>query len=415
MYSTESSKVKKTIYTLDVDSYSPEITRLTRPFLEHYAAKIGAELVVIDQRLSPAMPVTYEKFQILDLARQRGDDWSIYVDGDAIIHPETPDYTELINKDTILHHGHDFSGTRWKSDKYFRRDGRHWSTCNWFTIASDWCQDIWQPLTDMTLEQALANIYPTPHELDCGITPAHLIDEYVMSRNIARYGIKADTVMDLNNRIGLPNAPFFFHQYTFRTAEKVSMIRNIIDKIEGDWGVPGVYRSPGPFGGIPGQGMTMEELQWLYDRTGEMGSVVEVGCWKGRSTHALLSGCKGLVYAVDHWLGSPTEREAAHAEAATKDVYAEFMANVGCFKNLQVLRGSSVEMAARFDGKVDMTFIDADHSAEGCLADIRAWLPKTRRLLCGHDRNQEGVPQALKESGLQWKPGPGSIWIHEIK
>jgi hypothetical protein len=407
--------MQKTIYTLCVNNYSPEIRNLTFPFLTHYAQKIRAEIVVMDKEAFPGWPTTYQKFQILDLARERGDDWAIYVDGDAIIHPETPDYTELISKNTILHHGHDFSGTRWRPDDYFRRDGRHWSTCNWFTVASDWCRDIWQPLTDLTLSQALANIYPTPHELDCGITPAHLIDEYVMSRNIARYGIKADTVMELNNRIGLPNAPFFFHQYTFRTAEKVSMLRNIIDKIEGDWHVPGVYRSPGPFGGIPGQGMTMEELQWLYDRASEMSSVLEVGCWKGRSTHALLSGCKGPVYAVDHWLGSPTEREAAHAEAATKDVYAEFLTNVGHFKNLQVIRGSSVEMAARFDGKVDMVFIDGDHSVEGCLADIRAWLPKTRRLLCGHDRNQEGVPQALQESGLNWKPGPGSIWIHEIK
>jgi predicted O-methyltransferase YrrM len=146
-----------------------------------------------------------------------------------------------------------------------------------------------------------------------------------------------------------------------------------------------------------------------------MSSVLEVGCWKGRSTHALLSGCKGPVYAVDHWLGSPTEREAAHAEAATKDVYAEFLTNVGCFPNLHVLRNSSVEAFACFDGGAfDMVFIDGDHSVEGCLADIKAWLPKATKLLCGHDRNQEGVPQALKESGLQWKPGPGSIWIHEI-
>jgi hypothetical protein len=55
----ESSQVKKTtLYTLDVDGYAPDITRLTRPFLKHYAAKIGAELFIIDQRRSPAWPVT---------------------------------------------------------------------------------------------------------------------------------------------------------------------------------------------------------------------------------------------------------------------------------------------------------------------------------------------------------------------
>jgi hypothetical protein len=49
---------KTTLYTLDVDGYAPEITRLTHPFLKHYAAKIGAELFIIDQRRSPAWPVT---------------------------------------------------------------------------------------------------------------------------------------------------------------------------------------------------------------------------------------------------------------------------------------------------------------------------------------------------------------------
>ena len=398
-----------------MDEYAPEITALTRPFLKYYADKIGADICVIDQRRSPAWPVTYEKFQILDLARERYDDWSIYVDGDALIHPETPDYTELVGRDTIIHHGHDFAGIRWRQDDYFRRDGRRWSTCNWFTLASSWCLDIWQPLTDLTLEQALANIYPTPHELDCGLTPPHFIDEYVMSRNIARYGIKTDTVMEVNKRLGMANAPFFFHQYTFRTAEKVSMLRNIIDKIDHIPEVVGIYRSPGVFGGIPGQGMMAVELQWLYDRAREMGSVLEVGSWKGRSTHALLSGCKGAVCAVDHWQGSPSERRTVHAEAATSDVYAEFMRNVGQFENLYVLRMDSVSAADKVkDASVEMIFIDGDHSYEGCLADIRAWLPKATTLLCGHDRGQEGVPQALKESGLAWKPGPGTLWIYEI-
>jgi hypothetical protein len=222
---------KTTLYTLDVDGYAPEITRLTRPFLKHYAAKIGAELVVINQRLSPVMPVAYEKFQVFDLSQQRGDDWSIYVDGDALIHPEAPDYTELIPRDTIFHHGHDFAGIRWRTDNYFRRDGRNWSVAGWLTAASEWCRDIWQPLADLTLDQALANIFPTPHEAASGLTPAHFIDEYVMSRNIARYGIKATSIMDWNNAHELRNAPFFFHQYTYTTEQKVAMLQNFIAQI----------------------------------------------------------------------------------------------------------------------------------------------------------------------------------------
>lgn len=407
--------MNKTIYTLDVDGYAPEVTCLTRPFLKLYAGKIDAEIYVIDQRRSPAWPVTYEKFQIFDLARDRRDDWSIYVDGDALIHPETPDYTEIVGRDTVVQHGRDFAGVRWRTDDYFRRDGRHWSTCNWFAQASSWCRDIWQPLTDMTLGQALQNIYPTPHEIDCGIYSEHLIDEYVMSRNIARYGIKTDTVLEINKRHGMANAPFFFHQYTFTTADKIKLLRNAIDHIDHIPEIPGIYRSPGTFGGIFGKGMVAAELQWLYSRAVEMDNVLEVGSWKGRSTHALLSGCTGPVFAVDHWLGSPTERDTVHKEALERDVYQEFLGNVGHFSNLRVIKRDSVDASAAFeDHSLDMVFIDGDHSYDGCLRDIQAWLPKVRKMLCGHDRGQEGVPQALTDSGLRWKPGPGTIWIHEI-
>ena len=67
------------------------------------------------------------------------------------------------------------------------------------------------------------------------------------------------------------------------------------------------------------------------------------------STYALLNGCHGPVYAVDHWLGSPNELDAAHKEAKTQDIYAQFMANVGHFKNLVVRKMDSVTAAAHLN------------------------------------------------------------------
>ena len=68
------------------------------------------------------------------------------------------DVTDYLHKNTICHNGRDMAGIRWKYDQYFRRDGRHVGSCNWFTVASDWCLDLWRPLDDLTLEEALANI-----------------------------------------------------------------------------------------------------------------------------------------------------------------------------------------------------------------------------------------------------------------
>ena len=144
--------------------------------------------------------------------------------------------------------------------------------------------------------------------------------------------------------------------------------------------------------------MSEREMEWLYEQAKKMVNVVEIGSWKGRSTYALLSGCKGSVYAVDHWKGSPDEIDQAHTEAKTTDIYAIFLNNVGHFKNLKVMKMSSEEAAKHFPPKsVDMVFIDGCHAYEYVRKDIDLWLPRTRRLICGHDCGQAGVPQATHE------------------
>lgn len=160
--------------------------------------------------------------------------------------------------------------------------------------------------------------------------------------------------------------------------------------------------------------MTDDEMGFLFEKSQEMESVVEVGCWKGRSMHAILSGCKGEVYAVDHFLGSQFERDSDHQEATENIVYDQFMKNVGMFENLVVMRMDSFEASKKFKGSADMVFIDAGHTYEEVKADIEAWLPKTKKLICGHDYNWEGVNKAVNELLGEIRT-VGSIWFKEIK
>jgi hypothetical protein len=95
----------------------------------------------------------------------------------------------------VLHHGVDMAAHRWNYDEYFLRDGRNIGSRNWFTVASDSCVDLWRPL-DISLDEALRSIYPTVPELNGGITKEHLIDNYALSRNIAKFGLKATTFFD---------------------------------------------------------------------------------------------------------------------------------------------------------------------------------------------------------------------------
>lgn len=217
-----------TIYLLNVGGYAPELTALTYPHIEFYAHKIGAEICMISERKFPGWDVDYEKLQIYELAEKRGDDWSIYIDSDALIHPELPDVTALIPRDTVAHNGADFASIRWAYDKYFWRDGRHIGSCNWFAMASSWCRDLWRPLDDITFEEAVANITVTVEERHANVSAEHLVSDYALSRNIARFGLKFTTLNDLWPKIGLTGTNFFHHEYTIPLDEKVAHIRHTI-------------------------------------------------------------------------------------------------------------------------------------------------------------------------------------------
>lgn len=225
--------IKKTIYTLNVDAYSEQITNITYPFIKDYARKIDAEFVVINERKFPSFPAVYEKLQIHELGKD--NDWSIYIDSDVLVHPDLFDFTVHLNKDTVLHYNKDLAGNRWKYDKYFLRDGRHISSCNWFAIASDWCIDLWHPLDDMSLEEATANITPAFPEMINGITPSHLIDDYILSRNIAKYGLKFTTCHQIFDRVDSKNAGnlnYFWHEHLLSEEQKVRKLQATLRK----WG-----------------------------------------------------------------------------------------------------------------------------------------------------------------------------------
>jgi hypothetical protein len=426
-------KAKKAVFTLNVDGYAPEITVLTYPLIEAYAEKIGADFHIISERKFPEWPVTYEKLQIYELAQQMENDWNLYIDSDCLVHPDTPDLTQLIPRDTVAHFGKDLAPMRWKSDQYFQRDGRHFGTGNWLTVASDLCIDLWKPLDDLTPREAIANISPTVAELRSGvINPSHLIDDYTLSRNIARFGLKATTfreifadlgykeVRDANGQvIQAEGGYFFYHHYLFPTDQKVVEMKKILRA----WGI--VELMGYEFEETPVdkaekiQGwMTRPELEWLYEKSKTMESVVEIGSFRGRSTFVLASGCnggQGKVYAIDPFTAVALENNLA---VSGKPSFDDFLKNCGHFPHLTAIKKTSVEAAALdiVPAKVDMVFFDGDHTREGLTADLKAWVPRTRKLICGHDLtgpNYPGVRQALYEffGADRVMSGPDSLWF----
>jgi glycosyltransferase involved in cell wall biosynthesis len=159
------------------------------------------------------------------------------------------------------------------------------------------------------------------------------------------------------------------------------------------------------------------ECQWLYNTAKKMNSILEIGSWEGKSSHALLSGCKGKVTCVDHFQGSSDPSDLSYIIAKKKDIYTSFIKNVGHFKNLEVIRASSEEASEILKGrKFDMIFIDGTHTYDEVKKDINLWQNRTNILLTGHDYGFKnlGVKPAVDE--LLGIPDEivGSIWAVNV-
>lgn len=124
---------------------------------------------------------------------------------------------------------------------------------------------------------------------------------------------------------------------------------------------------------------------------------VEIGCLAGRSTCYLAtkireSGKAIALYAVDTGRGSPndsTGRVIAPSQGGTlAGVLHRNLIGCGVDDIVVPIFTTSLKAASLFlPEALDFCFIDADHSYESVMADLRAWWPKVKPggTLAGHD------------------------------
>lgn len=129
-------------------------------------------------------------------------------------------------------------------------------------------------------------------------------------------------------------------------------------------------------------------MEWLI-KSNNVKVVVEVGSWFGLSTCHIARTIPegGVVYAVDHWLGSPHE---IHNRFVLANLYRQFLSNV-IHENLTdkiiPVRMSSEEAAKTLNVKPDLVYIDASHDFNSVCQDLALWYPfvKGHGILCGDD------------------------------
>lgn len=165
-------------------------------------------------------------------------------------------------------------------------------------------------------------------------------------------------------------------------------------------------------------------MEYLLKRT-NVKTVIEVGSWLGLSTRHIASTIPddGVVYAVDHWEGSPNEDNSGFD---MQNLYRQFLSNVihaNLTHKIVPLRMSSAQAAAILKIKPDLVYIDATHDYNGVYADINLWYPfvKGHGVLCGDDYNwgyessvKRAVDRFAQENNLIVHDD-GWFWYYEEK
>lgn len=216
-------ELKKTIFTLNIDDYGSDITRLTYPYMKMYADKIGAEFVEINKRKFPDYPVIYEKFQIYEMTEDI--DWGLFFDCDVLINPKLFDITEIVPMDTVSSLGVNPLEGHYDLDEYFLRDGRRMSIGSCMTFASNLCREMWKPIDDLTLSEILSRFHPWHNEELIGYTPEYLIDDYLISRNVAKYHLKYKSLREFMRENGVNDFDCIYHQFGLPKERKIKDIK----------------------------------------------------------------------------------------------------------------------------------------------------------------------------------------------
>jgi len=160
--------------------------------------------------------------------------------------------------------------------------------------------------------------------------------------------------------------------------------------------------------------MHENELDWLYNKAKEMDSIIEIGALMGRSTHALLSGCKGMVHVVDHFKGSPEHQNLDQAG----NFQEIFMKNCGHFPNLVLYPHAVEDVLEQLPYHPDMVFIDGLHDEDSVKFDLDNVGLRATKLICGHDAAMYGVKKAVTSTfnnADNYEVAAYSIWYREVK
>lgn len=147
--------------------------------------------------------------------------------------------------------------------------------------------------------------------------------------------------------------------------------------------------------------MTEKELECLALHASKAQSIIEIGCFQGRSTRAMADNSSAVIYAVDPW-NVENYNELGVAFVSTEITLSFFYCNLKKY----IKSDRVIPCRVRWEHyepkeKVDFIFIDGDHRYSSVKHDITKALKflKPGGTLAGHDYDLEwpGVHKAVNE------------------
>lgn len=160
------------------------------------------------------------------------------------------------------------------------------------------------------------------------------------------------------------------------------------------------------------------------------GSVIEIGCWEGKSTISIANTCyPDVLICNDTWLGNVVESKVTGIKhiteviLETRDVYNIFINNMdnNTKKNYTVVKKDCIEWLKTFNEPIKFIHVDASHEYDSVYETIKLILPNMVRggIICGDDFANAhigrtdlngGVEKAVRESLPGFK-NIGNLWF----
>ena len=218
--------MRKLLHVVNINNFFPELFALTSPTIRSYAERNGYMINMITERKFPDYPINYEKMQVYEDGKDA--EVNILCDADMLIHPQFPDVTTFLQRDSIAFN--DNYNISWKYHvdriRYFMRDGRDVGIATNFVVSSDWTHDVWEPLS---LSQKDIEDLAKKENTDAGGADGrgwgHYADEFALSYNMAKYGLKYTGVTWEDWM-----RPWLIHTGTGDKNEALEMARTTLEK-----------------------------------------------------------------------------------------------------------------------------------------------------------------------------------------